>query len=279
MENMVEPTFTEARGDVCASINYMKVMAQRPARYLCTPPPGMPELNWELESHPVRVFNGRPRLSSFSIETQGFTLRRAASAMTNFYDHEQVRHTYYPEVERLVREVTGAHHVLAFDDKVRNGSKAARQKTGAFPPARFVHGDYTPKSAPQRIRDLLPAHEAEHAITRRYAFVNVWRPISGSCRMKRWPCSMRNPSPRVISSPPIYSTAIVPVRFIMSPLTLRIGGITFAIWNLTRSWCLQISILVTLWLFPIQPFTIPRQQRMRPHGRVSKCARLRFSES
>ena len=28
--------------------------------------------------------------------------------MTNFYDHEQVLHTYYPEVERLVREVTGA---------------------------------------------------------------------------------------------------------------------------------------------------------------------------
>jgi len=127
----------------------------------------------------VRVFNGRPRLSSFSIETQGFTLRRAASAMTNFYDHEQVRHTYYPEVERLLREVTGAHRVLAFDDNVRNGSKAERQKTGAFPPARFVHGDYTPKSAPQRIRDLLPAHEAEHASTRRYAFVNVWRPISG----------------------------------------------------------------------------------------------------
>ena len=124
----------EARGDVCASINYMKAMAQRPARYLCTPPPGMPELNWELESHPVQVYNGRPRLSSLSIETQGFTLRRAATAMTNFYDHEQVRHTYYPEVERLVREVTGAHHVLAFDDNVRNGSKAERQQNRRVSP-------------------------------------------------------------------------------------------------------------------------------------------------
>ena len=218
MENMVEPTFTEARGDVCASINYMKVMAQRPARYLCTPPPGMPELNWELESHPVRVFKGRPRLSSFSIETQGFTLRRAASAMTNFYDHEQVRHTYYPEVERLVREVTGAHHVLAFDDNVRNGSKAARQKTGAFPPARFVHGDYTPKSAPHRIRDLLPAHEAEHAITRRYAFVNVWRPISGP---------VQNEALALLDAQSIAPRDLVATDLLYSDRTGEIYNVTF----------------------------------------------------
>jgi hypothetical protein len=157
----------------------MKAMDQRPARYLCTPPPGKPELNWEVEGHPVQVYNARPRLASFSLEAQGFTFRRAGTAVTNFYEHDQVRQTYYPEVERLVRDVTGAQRVLAFDDNVRNGSKEERLKTGAFPPARFVHGDYTPKSAPQRIRDLFPAHEAEQALTRRYAFVNVWRPIAG----------------------------------------------------------------------------------------------------
>jgi hypothetical protein len=259
MENMVAPTFTEARGDVCASINYMKVMAQRPARYLCTPPPGMPELNWELESHPVRVFNGRPRLSSFSIETQGFTLRRAASAMTNFYDHEQVRHTYYPEVERLVREVTDAHHVLAFDDNVRNGSKAARQKTGAFPPARFVHGDYTPKSAPHRIRDLLPAHEAEHAITRRYAFVNVWRPISGS---------VQNEALALLDAQSIAPRDLVATDLLYSDRTGEIYNVTF---NPAHRWYYfrhmepdEVTVFANFdsrntLLFPIPPFTIPRQ--------------------
>jgi hypothetical protein len=116
MPHTGEPTFTETHGDVCASINYMKAMAQRPARYLCTPPPGKPELNWEVEGHPVQVYNARPRLASFSLEAQGFTFRRAGTAVTNFYKHEQVRQTYYPEVERLVREVTGAQRVLAFDD-------------------------------------------------------------------------------------------------------------------------------------------------------------------
>src|SRR5581483_5004379 len=103
MEHTVETTFAEAHSDVGTSINYMKAMAQRPVRYLCTPPPGMPELNWELASHPVQVYNARPHVSSLSIATQGFTLRRAATAVANFYDHERVRHTYYPEVERLVR--------------------------------------------------------------------------------------------------------------------------------------------------------------------------------
>ena len=62
MENTVHMAFTEVSGDVRSSINYMIAMAQRPARYLCTPPPGTPELNWKLESQPVRVYNGRPRL-------------------------------------------------------------------------------------------------------------------------------------------------------------------------------------------------------------------------
>ena len=44
--------------------------------------------------------------------------------MTNFYDQEQVLHTYYPEVERLVREVTGARKVLAFDYNVRKRVKS-----------------------------------------------------------------------------------------------------------------------------------------------------------
>ncbi len=78
MENTEQTTFTEASGDVRSSINYMKAMAQRPARYLCTPPPGTPELNWQLEAHAVQVYDGRPRLSSLSIEHHGFTLRRAA---------------------------------------------------------------------------------------------------------------------------------------------------------------------------------------------------------
>ncbi len=181
-------------------------------------------MNWELESYAVQMHNARPHLSPLSIETQGFTLRRAATAVTNFYDHEQVRRTYYPEVERLVREVTGARRVLAFDDNVRNGSKAERQKTGAFPPARFVHGDYTLKSAPQRVRDLLPAHEADYALTRRYGFVNVWRPISGP---------VQNEALALLDAQSIAPRDLVATDLLYSDRTGVIYNVTF---NPTHRW-------------------------------------------
>ena len=41
---------------------------------------------------------------------------------------------------------------------------------------RRVHNDYTEWSGPQRVRDLLP-DEADDLLQRRFAIVQVWRPI------------------------------------------------------------------------------------------------------
>ena len=41
---------------------------------------------------------------------------------------------------------------------------------------RRVHNDYTEWSAPQRVRDILP-DEAEELLKRRFAIIQVWRPI------------------------------------------------------------------------------------------------------
>ena len=89
-----------------------------------------------------------------------------------------MRAAYYPEVERLVKDLTGAAAVTIFDYNLRSASKSDRSRTGAFPPARFAHADYTLWSAPQRVRDLFPA-DAEDRLKRRFMFVNVWRPIRG----------------------------------------------------------------------------------------------------
>ena len=45
-------------------------------------------------------------------------------------------------------------------------------------PVKLVHNDYTPTSAPQRVRDLLP-DEAEALLETRFVFINVWMPICG----------------------------------------------------------------------------------------------------
>ena len=46
-------------------------------------------------------------------------------------------------------------------------------------PVQSVHNDYTEKSGPQRVRELLPPEEAEARLQRRFAEYNVWRPIKG----------------------------------------------------------------------------------------------------
>jgi hypothetical protein len=45
-------------------------------------------------------------------------------------------------------------------------------------PVKRAHNDYTVKSGPQRVRDLLNG-EAEELLKHRFAVINVWRPIKG----------------------------------------------------------------------------------------------------
>jgi hypothetical protein len=97
----------------------------------------------------------------------------------DFYNAEEVRRVYYPEVERLVKEKTGAVRVIVFDHNVRNGSKEMREKLGVREPVRFAHNDYTVKSGPQRVRELVGDAEAEELLKHRFAFINVWRPVRG----------------------------------------------------------------------------------------------------
>jgi hypothetical protein len=160
-------------------IAYMVPMNDKPRRYLCSPPPGVDEISWKSAPQPVSIRNGRVARDELSLDTQGLVLRPHNTAIKNFLDDNEIKSTYYSEIERLVKDLTGASKVLVFDHNVRSSSKAERERTGAFPPARFAHADYTLFSGPQRVCDLLPAAEAAERLKRRYAFFNVWRSISG----------------------------------------------------------------------------------------------------
>ena len=50
--------------------------------------------------------------------------------MRDFYDEAEVRGTYFPETEALVRRVTGASRVIAFDYNLRNRAKQAAGEPG-----------------------------------------------------------------------------------------------------------------------------------------------------
>jgi len=124
----------------------------------------------------VTIQNGRLRTDGFSLEQNGFRLVRHETQVKDFYDEDEIRRFYYPEMERLVREETGASRVVVFDHTLRTADDAEREARKIREVVARVHNDYTDWSARQRLRDVLP-DEADALLARRFAIVQVWRPI------------------------------------------------------------------------------------------------------
>lgn len=162
-----------------APMNYLTDTGERPVSYTYEPPPGVPPRTGKIVKQYVTIINGRPIADQITLDNQGFMLTAHHTAVKDFYDEEEVRRVYYPEVERLLKEITGAARVVVFDHNVRNGSKEARARLGVREPVKFAHNDYTLKSGPQRVRDLVGGAAAEELLKHRYAFINVWRPVRG----------------------------------------------------------------------------------------------------
>jgi hypothetical protein len=122
---------------------------------------------------------------TLSLDREGFALERHASAVADLYDDNAVRHRYGPEIEALLRRRFAADRVVVFDATRRSDDgKGAANPDGLRGPARQVHVDYTVKSGPQRVRDILGESEAARltASGARIVQVNVWRPIRGPVR-------------------------------------------------------------------------------------------------
>src|SRR6202011_5555088 len=124
----------------------------------------------------ITIANGRPHAAKLGLEQDGFRFVRHDTKMRDFLDEDEVRRVYYPEMEALVKAESGASRVVVFDHTLRTADDEAREARKIREVVRRVHNDYTEWSGPQRVRDLLP-DEAEKLLQRRFAIVQVWRPI------------------------------------------------------------------------------------------------------
>jgi hypothetical protein len=122
----------------------------------------------------VEIRDGRQE--SLDVETNGFMLVQHASAMRNFFDLDELKRVYYPEVQALIAKATGAKRVVVFDHTLRSGDETEREARLLREPVLSAHNDYTEWSGPQRVRELMGG-EAESLLARRFAIVQVWRPI------------------------------------------------------------------------------------------------------
>ncbi len=137
----------------------------------------------EFEMHRVPIHNGRYRFGmwtggvDFSLDQEGFTLVPHVSAIRNFYNETETKEHYFPESEALVAKITGATRVVAFDFTLRADNQDIREARKTREPSSVVHNDYTVRSGPQRVRDILGEEAAEAVLQQRFTIVNVWRPI------------------------------------------------------------------------------------------------------
>jgi hypothetical protein len=138
--------------------------------------------------------------------TNGFELlhQPLADESIDFTDHAQVVNGYYGQCAAIVQHATGAQAV-AFDHNVRSATgqqdkQRIRGGQNVQGPAHLVHGDYTLRSAPERLHQLtrppsgndtlrgflpvgespiLPEDAARASIAGgRFAIINVWRSIA-----------------------------------------------------------------------------------------------------
>ena len=131
------------------------------------------------EAKKVTIENGRAL--ALSLDGNGFVLARHPTAMRDFFDAEEIRSVYVPEMERLVRELSGATRAVMFDHTLRSGDEGEREARLIREPVLNAHNDYTEWSGPQRVRDVLP-QEAEGLLKKRFAIIQVWRAINRPIR-------------------------------------------------------------------------------------------------
>lgn len=163
---------------VRAQVNYTRHSDWKPVVYQYEKPEGAPSIEDLYDPHQVNIANARPIAQDLSLDRQGFALRPQVTKVTDFDDPAQRRAIYELEIADLVINASGARDALVFDHTIRRiGHDDGSAQTRA--PVRVAHNDYTKKSGPQRVLDLLPKGAAQAALTRRFAIVNVWRSLNG----------------------------------------------------------------------------------------------------
>lgn len=179
-----------------AAINFMVPMEEKPT-YVIDAEKGTPEENMKYEPQTVPIANARILNPLPKLDIEGFEIVRHQTAVENLYDKASVEGRYYPEMQELVRRTTGAKLVVAFDWNARSSAVkgrdggTVRKEVGdqqvydaaqTQPPARLAHTDYTARSSADRIISVMGKETAADLLTRRFALINVWKPIRGPVR-------------------------------------------------------------------------------------------------
>ena len=130
---------------------------------------------WPAIEHRMHIASMRPQASELALERNGFVLLREPTKVRDFYDADEVKRVYYPEVFDLVKRLNGAAKVIAFGEVTRSDST---QTGDGRKPAYGAHVDYGDVTVRQFARDILGPEEADRWLSMRHVLMNLWRPIA-----------------------------------------------------------------------------------------------------
>ena len=167
--------------DVEAGLFYLTPMAEKPYTLAYrTEAEGELPTNAVYEERQVLIHDARPGAGALTLDREGVAFAASPSRVRDFYDEAELDAVAHREAADLVAKITGASRVEVFDHTLRRRASDTPDRTSGVPrqPVMRVHNDYTEGSGPQRVRDLM-GDEAEALLGRRYAFINVWRPLKG----------------------------------------------------------------------------------------------------
>ena len=161
-----------------AALTYSVATGERPVAATLKPGAATVYPNGTTADQIVAIRDVRPIANHLSLDDHGFVFRQHDTRVEDFYDEDELRAVYYPEVEAFITTLAGGRvqHTLTFDHTLRHGDEAAQRARRLREPVSLVHNDYTDWSGPQRVRDLL-ADEAAMWLRQRFAIIQVWRPI------------------------------------------------------------------------------------------------------
>ena len=137
--------------------------------------------NWRADLRTLSFHDARGWSTPPSLDREGFCLAPHKTAIRDFTNRDEVRAGYAPELEELLREVTGAKRVLGFPfGHMRFSKRSSNYKTGAnSQPAHFPHVDCTPRTAHGLVESkVFGIAKAELEPGEILVGYNIWRVIS-----------------------------------------------------------------------------------------------------
>ncbi|KAI4198761.1 MAG: hypothetical protein LQ350_005084 [Teloschistes chrysophthalmus] len=125
---------------------------------------------------PVTIHDARGQQEQFSLDRNGFQLIKHKTVMQkdHYTSDENIKNIYYPEVEQMVKEVTGASFVKTIHHVLRHSSSPDPDCLTITRPLYKVHVDSTPNRVAQTIK-LALGDKADELLKKRYALINIWR--------------------------------------------------------------------------------------------------------